>query len=83
MAWDQFLQLGVLLIFLGIALVLAAALMPVVASSRAKTEAGGVILIGPVPIVFGTSRRMAELAALLAGVMLLLALAMYAWVRWG
>jgi len=59
-------MLGVLLIFLG---VLAGAV-----KGGGEVEAGGVIIIGPIPIVFGTSGRAALAAAVLGLVMLLLAL---------
>jgi len=59
-------MLGVLLVFLG---VLAGALR-----SGGDVEAGGVIIIGPIPIVFGTSGRAALAAAILGLVMLVLAL---------
>lgn len=41
--------------------------------SASRAEGGGVVLIGPIPIVFGTDRRWAVLAAL-GGVLLVLAL---------
>ncbi len=39
-----------------------------------KVKGGGVILIGPVPIVFGTDKRYALLLTILAIVLMLLAL---------
>ncbi len=41
-----------------------------------KVEAGGVVLIGPIPIVFGSS-RMAVLALILTIVLMLIALFFY------
>ncbi len=42
------------------------------AKERAKTEFGGVMLIGPIPIVFGSSNRAALYALLIAFVILVL-----------
>jgi len=44
---------------------------------ESKTEAGGVVLIGPVPIVFGTSQRIAQLTLILAILLTALALLLF------
>lgn len=43
-------------------------------SEEMKVKAGGVVLIGPVPIIFGSDKRSALLAMVLAIVILLLAI---------
>lgn len=70
---------GVILVFLGMILiffgVLAGALSGIKEGKvSGKTEAGGVILIGPIPIIFGTSWRMAIIASILAIALIVLAL---------
>ncbi|AWR99660.1 TIGR00304 family membrane protein [Metallosphaera hakonensis] len=61
-------SLGLLLIFLGFILVFADIFISIVRASRVqtesreekeerKTEAGGIIFIGPIPIIFGTSKK--------------------------
>jgi uncharacterized protein (TIGR00304 family) len=44
-----------------------------------KIKGGGVILIGPVPIVFGTDKRYALLLMILAIVLMLLAVLLLKW----
>lgn len=71
--------LGIILIMLGFILVA----LSIMRSAREaaldergeeKVKGGGVILIGPVPIVFGTDKRYALLLMLLAIVLMLLAI---------
>jgi uncharacterized protein (TIGR00304 family) len=54
--------IGFILVFIGI-LVSAT-------QGEAEVEGGGVIMIGPIPIVFGTSRNAATLAMVLAVVLM-------------
>ncbi|MCW4006825.1 MAG: DUF131 domain-containing protein [Candidatus Bathyarchaeota archaeon] len=50
-------SLGTLLVFVGIAVVVVAAvLMTVRQTGEDKTKAAGVIMIGPIPIVFGSDK---------------------------
>lgn len=56
---------GVLLILLGFIAVLAGTL------TDASVEAGGVLLIGPIPVIFGTT-PIITLGAALAGVIMML-----------
>ncbi len=42
-----------------------------------RVEAGGVLIIGPLPIVLGTSERVARIVLILAIVLTVLAIAMY------
>lgn len=44
---------------------------------KASGEAGGVVIIGPVPIVFGTSQRVTKIVLILAIVLTALALALF------
>jgi len=59
---------GVAMIFIGFLLVFIGTLMM---SGEADVEGGGVIMIGPIPIVFGTQRG-ATLAMILAIILMLL-----------
>lgn len=52
---------GMVLIFTGFLLVFLGTLM---SASEAEVEGGGVIMIGPIPIVFGTGRAPALLMIL-------------------
>jgi len=68
-----------LLFNVGLLLVLArfalAFLSVVVAAMRGRTSAGGLILIGPIPIVFGTDRRIMKLLVACSVALLALVLA--------
>ncbi|WP_342364419.1 TIGR00304 family membrane protein [Pyrobaculum islandicum] len=73
--------LGLLLIFLGFILFILATLR--VAKDEAKrAEAGGVLIVGPVPIVFGTSQRIATITMVLAVVLTLLSLLLFLLALW-
>ncbi len=61
---------GIAMIFIGFFLVFIGTLMTA-ASGEAEVESGGVIMIGPIPIVFGTQRG-ATLAMILAIILMLL-----------
>ncbi len=61
--------LGILLIMLGFAFITIGALRSAPAQSR--VEAGGVVFIGPIPIVFGTSSEAVVVSALAAILLLL------------
>ncbi len=66
---------GIILIFVGVMLVFIGSLAGVFSGGKTgKAEAGGVVLIGPIPIIFGTSWRAAVIASILAIILLVLAL---------
>jgi uncharacterized protein (TIGR00304 family) len=56
------------LVILGFVLALIAVILIVArsASSGTKTRGGGVLLIGPIPIIFGTDRESVKILVLLA-----------------
>ena len=62
---------GMTLIFLGFLLVFIGTLVSTL-GGEADVEGGGVIMIGPIPIIFGTSRGAAALATVLAIVLMAL-----------
>ncbi len=67
---------GLLVMIAGISLVFAS----MVASARkegGKVQGGGVVLIGPIPIIFGSDARWATVAAALAVVLVILSLLFY------
>ncbi|MCE4600259.1 MAG: DUF131 domain-containing protein [Desulfurococcales archaeon] len=68
--------LGLLLVFLGFILIFAGLVFEAIGSGG-RVEGGGVVIIGPIPIVFGTSGRAALLAAVLGVVLMVLAIAFY------
>ncbi|NJE54473.1 DUF131 domain-containing protein [Thermococcus sp. 21S9] len=61
---------GIVLIFIGFLLVFLGTLIS--ALGGGNVEGGGVIMIGPIPIVFGTSRSAVTVASVIALVLMLL-----------
>jgi len=62
----NFIKIGAILIIIGLAVVFIGTVF-----SAKKTNIGGLIMIGPIPIVFGTSPESAILAMIL-GVLLMI-----------
>jgi len=83
-----FYALGIVLIFAGIILLIAAI---IVASTRGGSEKGkargaGVIMIGPIPIIFGTDKKSVKAALALAlalVVAVIIAMLVYYWLLRG
>lgn len=74
MLWLILLAIGALLSFAGFALMIVDVLSERWPEGKGESEVGGVVVIGPVPIVFGTNKRAAIVAALLGAVIMALAL---------
>lgn len=76
-----FYALGVALIFVGVlVIVVAVVLLFVSGAGRGKVKGGGAIMIGPVPIIFGTDKgslRTVLLLSLAVTVMLVVAMVVY------
>jgi len=59
--------LGIALIFVGVfIIVVAVVLLSVSGAEKAEVKGGGVIMIGPVPIIFGTDKKSLETVLLLS-----------------
>jgi uncharacterized protein (TIGR00304 family) len=69
----ELILLGLLLIFLGVLILM----LSFWRTGEGKAEAGGVVIVGPVPIVFGTSQRAAAAVMALAIVLTALVLLLY------
>jgi len=69
-------NLGFLLIIFGFVLALIAMVLLVVRSPRGSSSGrgAGLLLIGPIPIVFGTDKQSVKVVMILAIVLILLAL---------
>lgn len=72
-------SIGILLIILGITLVIIAAIIFFIIGVRAsgQVKGGGVILIGPIPIIIGSDKEVIKWAILLTIASMLFILAMY------
>lgn len=72
--------IGFILIFVGIAIIFISIIYLMYKSFRAesgKVEGGGVIIIGPIPIVFGTSEKITKLLIVLAIILFIFVLLLY------
>jgi len=66
--------LGIVIIFIGFIIILLA----VAKTMRGgKVEAGGVVIVGPIPIVFGTSARATKMVLILAIALTILAIILF------
>ena len=74
--WVMF--VGSITIFIGIALVVIAVLMLLLGRNRGSVRGGGIVLIGPIPIIFGsdykTVKRLMVLAIILMIIVLIIVL---------
>jgi uncharacterized protein (TIGR00304 family) len=73
--------LGMALIFVGVLIiVLAVLLLSVLSAKKGKVKGGGAIIIGPVPIIFGTDKKSLKTVLLLSlalTMLLVVAMVMY------
>ncbi|MEB3774429.1 MAG: DUF131 domain-containing protein [Desulfurococcales archaeon] len=79
MGVDELVVAGFILILLGFSLLIIGSLLK--ARGSAEVESGGVIVIGPIPIIFGSSDRAAVIAAVLGLVIMILVFIMMIYFR--
>jgi uncharacterized protein (TIGR00304 family) len=59
--------LGIVLIFVGVLIIIiAVVLLSVSGVKKGKVKGGGVIMIGPIPIIFGTDKKSVKTVLLLS-----------------
>lgn len=68
--------LGLMLIFAGFAVIFAAGLLMIFKASRVRdrTRGGALIMIGPIPFVFGTDKETVKILLILSIVLMIFAL---------
>ena len=59
-------SLGIILIAVGIIIVILAVLLSIGKTENAKVKGAGVIMIGPIPIIFGSDKKSVKTIAALA-----------------
>lgn len=69
----ELILLGIVLIFLGMLILM----LSLWRDGEGRAEAGGVVIVGPVPIVFGTSQRVAATVMVLAIVLTVVVLLLF------
>jgi len=81
---QELVNLGFIIIFLGFAITLIAVFLMAIRGGRAggKMKGGGAVLVGPIPIVFGTDRESMKIVLILAIVLtvILVAVTMVPWI---
>ena len=68
---------GTVLLVVGLG-VIVAAMVSEAAKGETQVRGGGVVMIGPIPIIFGSDVRWASAAVVLAIVLMVVAVLMYA-----
>lgn len=66
---------GFALVLIGVLLIVAGSVLH--ADGEGNVEAGGVVFIGPIPIVFGSSKKVAGLSLLIGLTILIITLLLY------
>ena len=66
--------LGILFVFAGLAIIFVAMLLSSKLSTGERVRGGGVVMIGPIPLVFGSDMKWASVAIVLALVLILVTL---------
>jgi uncharacterized protein (TIGR00304 family) len=73
--------LGIVLVFVGVLIIVVAViLLSISGAKKGKVKGGGAIIIGPVPIIFGTDKKSLKTILLLSlalTVMLVVAMVVY------
>ena len=77
MEWESLVGLGFIVVMLGVFLIIVGVILAAMhgGEGKSRSEVGGVIIIGPIPIVFGSSGRAALIAAILGALLMVLAIA--------
>lgn len=71
--------LGLILIVIGVLVLMIGMFLS--ADKNTKVEGGGVIMIGPIPIGFGTSKEMMILAMILAIILMIISFLFISYIR--
>ncbi len=74
--------LATILIVVGIIVVILAVLLSAGKSENAKVKSAGVIMIGPIPIIFGTDKKSVKAVLALALALMVVVLVFYAVYYW-
>ena len=72
----KWIMVGFIIIFAGI-VVMTMGLLMSAAKGGGKVEGGGVVVIGPIPIAFGTSSEIVKTLMIIAGALTLMLLVLY------
>ncbi len=70
--WSTLIVLGFILVFLGVLIMLLG-----IIRGSSRVEGGGVVVVGPIPIVFGTSIRATKMLMILAIILMLLTIFLF------
>ena len=80
---ETLLAAGTALIFVGIVIIIVAVLLLSIRSAgKGKVRGGGAVIIGPIPIIFGTDRKSLKTVVLLSlalTILLIVVMVIYYW----
>lgn len=78
---DLFMQAGLVLIFAGIIIIMVAAILFIFRGIEKANEvsSGGIIFVGPFPIIFGTGKEYLKILALFAIVLFAVMIGLIIW----
>ncbi len=71
---EGMLELGFMLVFVGVIILTISLILGAVREGRTEVKGGGVVIVGPIPIIFGTDKSSALIAALIGGTLTVLAI---------
>lgn len=70
--------LGFILVAIGIVIILASIIYAVLrGSSTGQVQAGGIIFIGPIPIIWGSSKEISKVLLIIASIISTILIAVY------
>lgn len=73
---DLTFSIGLLLVIIGIALILLS-FIKMIKTSAGRYESSGIILIGPIPIIWGTSKRLTAIMGVVTAAIMLIAILLW------
>lgn len=72
---------GIVLLFLGIALISLYSILNITSKQNGNTQFGGIIMVGPIPIVFGNSGPATSIAIALGIILFIIAIIFFFFVK--
>lgn len=69
--FEKLIPLGIILILVGMVIVIVGGI-GMAMEEKGEVKGGGVVLIGPIPIIFGTDKRFALILAIVALIIMIL-----------
>ena len=68
-------QVGITLIFIGITIIFLGMILNILGEGKGKTKSGGVIIVGPFPIIWGTDSKIIKVISIISLIIIIIMLA--------